>query len=369
MNNKNFEIYFDCGFSMIRAGAFNKENQDETFYTESEFFFDKANIDEEIKKIIIFLEKKTNEYVNDVNLMLDSSEMLSVNLSISKKLDGSKLRQEDVQFLIQEAKQEILKNYSEHNIIHIIMNNYKINNIEYSYLPSEIECNFISLDIFFICLPNKIVEYFKSLFYRFDISINQIVCSSYAKTINYKDNFSLDEKIIFIDIGFNRTSLISYVNHRIVSLNALPIGGNYITKDISKLLKIDLEIAENLKLNFDKRENFLEKNNLSQEMLQKIILARIEEILELCVKSIKLKFISSDSYKIVLMGNGLKISDIENKNNFFSANNVHYLHETPQDICLAGFKLGMGLNNQEVITIPNKLIKQGFFEKLFHFFK
>jgi cell division protein FtsA len=29
----------------------------------------------------------------------------------------------------------------------------------------------------------------------------------------------------------------------------------------------------------------------------------------------------------------------------------------------------MGLNKQEVVVIPKKQIKQGFFEKLFHFFK
>ena len=37
MNNRNFQTYFDCGFSKIRAGTFNEENPKEVFYTESEF--------------------------------------------------------------------------------------------------------------------------------------------------------------------------------------------------------------------------------------------------------------------------------------------------------------------------------------------
>ena len=45
----------------------------------------------------------------------------------------------------------------------------------------------------------------------------------------------------FIDVGFNKTSITSYVNNKIISLSVLPIGGNHITKDISKVLKIDLE--------------------------------------------------------------------------------------------------------------------------------
>ena len=48
--------------------------------------------------------------------MIDSSEMLSIGISLSKKFDGSKLKKEDVQFLIQDAKQQILRNYLDKNI-------------------------------------------------------------------------------------------------------------------------------------------------------------------------------------------------------------------------------------------------------------
>ena len=37
MNNKNFEVYFDCGSSKIRAGAFNKNNL-KNFYMKVIFF-------------------------------------------------------------------------------------------------------------------------------------------------------------------------------------------------------------------------------------------------------------------------------------------------------------------------------------------
>ena len=87
MNNKNFETYIDCGFSKIRAGAFNKSNSDEAFYIESNFFFDHSDIVVEIQKIITLLEKNTNEFIDDVNLMIDSPKMLSIGISVSKKFD------------------------------------------------------------------------------------------------------------------------------------------------------------------------------------------------------------------------------------------------------------------------------------------
>ena len=369
MINKKFQVYFDCGFSKIRAGAFNKDNPDETFFIESKIFFDHSDIDLEIQKIITFLEKKTGHYIDDVNLMIDSSKMMSIGISVAKKLEGPRLKKEDIQFIIQEAKQQISKNHRNKNIVHIIVNNYKINNIDYSYLPNEIECNLISLDILFICLPNEIVVFLKKTFLKSDISINQIFCSSYAKAINCKDNLALTKDVSFIDVGFNKTSIICFSQNKIVSIDVLPIGGNHITKDISQILKIEAEQAENIKINFSKNINSLSENFFSVELLQKIVFARTEEILELSAKSIKLNLPTLNQLKMILMGEGSKILDNEHKDKIAFSNDIDFLEETTQDICHSGLKLSMGLNKHEVIVIPKKQIKQGFFEKLFHFFK
>ena len=288
MSDKNFQTFFDCGFSKVRAGTFNRNNNKESFFADSEFFTDRSNLELEIQKIITSLEKDSNEYIDNVSLMIDSPKMLSVGISLSKKLDGLKLKKSNIQFLVQEAKQQILKYYINHNIAHIIINNYKIDDVDYSYLPDEIECHFISLDIIFICLPSDLVLYFKKIFSNSNISVNQIICSSYAKSINYKDNLNLNGHLSFIDIGFNKTSVISYFNNKILSLDVLPVGGNYITKDISKVLNIDLEKSEQIKLNFDKNYRDLNDKDLPIETLQKIIFYRIDEILELCLKSLEI---------------------------------------------------------------------------------
>ena len=352
MSNKNYEIYFDCGSSKIRAAAFNKNDLKNSFHYEGDFFFDEIRIKQEIQKIVSLLEKKNKEYLEEINLMIDSPDMLSVGISISRKLDGSKLKKEDIQFLVQDANQQILKNYINHNVTHVIIKNYKIDNINYDFLPDNLNCNSISIDIFFICISKKTIEYFKTQFLELDISINQIFCSSYAKSLNYKDNFPLIKEISFIDIGFNKTSITCYDNNKIIFLGVLPIGGNHITKDISKILKIDLHEAEKIKLYFDKDQNFLNDKGISLDLIQKIIFARIEEILELSSKYIELnlKIAEDGKRKMVLT-------------------DVDLLEETVQDIFGGAVNLYNGINKQEVVLIPKKPIKEGFFEKLFHLFK
>ena len=171
MNNKNFNVCFDLGSSKIRAAAFNISDIKNSFYLESfcnsnfnTKNSDYLNLESEIEKITLNLEKKTNEYLDSINLMIDTPEMFSVSLSLSKNFDNVKLKKEDVQFLIQDAKQQISKNYPDYNIMHIIIKNYKINNENFDFLSTEIDCNILSIDIIFICIPKKIIGDLKKIF-------------------------------------------------------------------------------------------------------------------------------------------------------------------------------------------------------------
>ncbi len=367
MSNRNFEVYFDFGASKIRATAINVNEPTKKFCYESNDFSDYLKSEKEIEKIISNIEKDTNEYLDSINLMVDNSKMLSINLSLSKNFDGSKLKKEDIQFLVQDAKQQVLRNYLNQNIIHVIIKNYRINNTNYTFLPSNIICNTLSVDIIFICLPKTIIEDLNFFFYKFDISINQIFCSSYVKSLSYKDNFTSIENLSFIDIGFNKTSIICYKNNEVCFFEVIPIGSNNITKDLSKVLNIDLTEAENIKLCLSKNENIVIKKKLSLELIQKIVISRVEEILELCMKSINLEqFVE---LKIILIGGGSRIIDNQFKKKISFLDKVDLLEETTEDICGAALKLSQGLNKQEVIMVAKRQIKEGFFEKLFHFFR
>ena len=44
MTSNDYKIYFDCGHSRLRAGAFNKHDANNPFFTESLFFSDQEKI-------------------------------------------------------------------------------------------------------------------------------------------------------------------------------------------------------------------------------------------------------------------------------------------------------------------------------------
>ena len=92
-------------------------------------------------------------------------------------------------------------------------------------------------------------------------------------------SFKNEKNLIFLDIGFQRSSAWFFINDKLNNLSSVPIGGNNITKDISKILKLSINYSENLKINFNKQifdtyktgKNSLDNLNLYKEIFEKNI--------------------------------------------------------------------------------------------------
>ena len=116
------------------------------------------------------------------------------------------------------------------------------------------KCNKITLDILFICIPLKKIEYFQKLFSNNHININKILSSSYSKTFYLINNSSIDyEDKIFIDLGFKKTAVLFYNKNILKYFDIIPVGSNHINKDLIKILNIDYASSEIIKKIFIKK--------------------------------------------------------------------------------------------------------------------
>ena len=189
MSKKNFDIYIDLNTKKISIAAFKKFDSQNIFFKEydceSDLNKDKLNFEnvkKTIEKNIFEIEKKTGEFLEDIYLMVETPESISINLSLIKNNEGKKIEKKNVQYLIQDAKQQILRNYHSKKIIHIIITNYLIDNTSYNYLPLNLNCNRFSIDIKFICFPKIIVKKLEQLFNNHHLLINNIICTKYVRS-------------------------------------------------------------------------------------------------------------------------------------------------------------------------------------------
>ena len=114
------------------------------------------------------------------------------------------------------------------------------------------------------------------------------------------------------------------------------------------------------------------KKNISVELLKKVILARIEEIIELALKDINIvnDFKISSNSILLLTGDGSKIF---NKNSFhlddkYNFKEISFYEESNLEICNSGLKFFKDSNNERIEMTSKVLKKEGFFEKFFKLF-
>jgi len=197
MSEKENDVYFSLNQKELSTAVFKKSDYSSIFFDVENININSLNeftnfekLEKPIEKNIRKIEKNIKSFITNIYLMIDTNETISIYISLMKKLDDKKIQQKDIKYLIQDAKLQILKAYPEKDIIHIIVKKYAVNDLDYNYAPIDINCNKISIDIQFICFSKNLIKKIEILFNNFQISVDRIICSKYAKSFLNNENQS-----------------------------------------------------------------------------------------------------------------------------------------------------------------------------------
>ena len=146
--------------------------------------------------------------------------------------------------------------------------------------------------------PSTILHNLRKTVERAGISVENIIITPLAMAKSVLNEGEREFGATVIDLGGGQTTVASMRAQELQYTNIYPEGGEYVTKDISKVLKTSMQIAEALKFNFGQAN--LEEASLSETVqvdvvgsdipisvseryLSEIISARVRHILD-CVK-------------------------------------------------------------------------------------
>lgn len=150
----------------------------------TELKFDK--LDQFLDSNIFKIEKKLNNFIKDMYVILDSNEFHSIKLSIKKNNNGNLINSEALIHSLSDLKNLCQSNLQNEKVIHFLIEKYVIDNKFYTTLPENINCNIFSLDTEFICLSKNLIENIEKILKKYHISLNQILSASYVE--KFKDN-------------------------------------------------------------------------------------------------------------------------------------------------------------------------------------
>ena len=342
--------------------------------------FDIKNSNEIIKDLIKSAEKKIKNHIKDINLMIDTPDMFSIDISIKKNFDGKKYSKNDINSLLNEAKSLVQKNYINKKIVHMIVKKFIFDDQEFFEVPNkDFNYNSLIIELKFICFADQVWKKLQDSFGNNHLNIDNLYCSSYVRSSSYNSLFNDFNKKVILDIGYGKSSITVFEDTRILYFNILPVGGRHITNDISILLKISQIDAEILKkslnqseITFENKINKIKKLE-SSDLSNQVIFARVDEIIKLNLADeyFNTFFQDKDSCILIFIGEGSKILNknsiyLEEKFDFFSE--ISFFEENATLICDSGFSFNYLRKSQEVSFLPKIHKNKGFFEKFFNFF-
>ena len=350
-----------------------------------------------IRSCISSAEKRASILLKKINVVIEQTEFLCTKFSKDRKINGSKIHEGDIEFLLKEAKKQVVLNDSKQSIIHIFNHNYIVDGKEFIEEPIDVYADYLSHEMTFITMPKNNIKNIYQAFIDCDIEVERFISCTFALAAKLLNNNELQYGSTLIDVGFEKTSLGLFKNSAIVHSITFPIGANHITKDIAKVCSLSLEesdaIKNNVDLSFQENTMLFNKKGylidtyfinstyrkISQSLILNVVKARLDEIFKIIKKQIDLLGLNSTSgAKIFLVGGGSNLYNLEQYcSNLFetdvkkleSINNGSDADEINENFnsCLGALKIIKDGWETEAIPAPanNNVGKMSFFAKIF----
>ena len=175
-------------FEGVNKKIFNKEilidQYDKSFNLNS-------SIDKFLEENIIQVEKKIENFINEINLIISDQNFSLVQASVKKNGKGDKIIKKDLSYMLFDLKQQIKENNPNKTITHMRINNFLIDKKKFLSIDDDFECSELCLHVDFICLPDKIINNLSKKINKYQIRIDKIFSADYLR--RYYNDFGDNE--------------------------------------------------------------------------------------------------------------------------------------------------------------------------------
>ena len=269
-------------------------------------------IKKRLKKTLNEIEKKNSTIFHKVIVILSYYNSNNISISSSKNMLGSKINSDDVTFLINKLKTNILKNEKNKDIIHIFNTNFILDFKEVESIPINSTAEFYGHSLSFFLIDSDEKKRINILCNSCNLDLERIILKNFVRGINLINTLFGKKKIIDIKINSENIQLSFFENTAFKYSESFNFGSDIIYKDVAKVCKLSLINSQNLikdtnfndikKKSSNIEEKYFDHNNLknrqiSLQHVEDIINARISEICDILLKkNINLSFANKNVF-------------------------------------------------------------------------
>ena len=286
-------------------------------------FFNSEETIKLLKENIEIIEKKINYIFREVTVILDVYNYFCLNLSGSKKLNGSQVLKENISYILNSLKLTILDFEKEKTILHIFNSKSILDGNKIDTLPIGLFGDFYIHELSFFLMNNNDLKNIKQVFNKNNLKVSKIILKDFCEGAQLINQYK-EESFFKIKIDKDNSNICFFDQSSFRFSESFEFGTEIIFKDIEKICSIKKETILNFLSEFLKgdalfeQNEFLEKKYFNNDKYRKIrkklifdvAKARIEEIMDIILKkNINIRLFTKDYPKIYIVINDEIVSD------------------------------------------------------------
>ena len=281
-----------------------------------------------ITNVVAEAERMAGLNIDRLLIGMSGSQVISSRKEVGVKISSDIVRASDIVNLANTVRAEFKKNNRE--VIHLIPLQYRIDDHAPVENPRYMTGNKLFAKFHIVSSSRNAVRNIENCLKGCQLSVNNYIVEPYASTLSCLTENETNLGTLLIDIGGSSTSSSIVLNGKLFYVGNSVLGGIHVTKDISTILNISFDEAEQIKnLNssllispIEEKEiirlNNSDKNddpNDGPEMiritrleLRDIIKSRLEEIFESVKSNLKKSGIPESIISNIVLTGGVTLS-------------------------------------------------------------
>ena len=207
--------------------------------------------------------------------------------------------------------------------IHTLPISYKIDEKKIVSDPIGHKAQMLTVKWHVISISKNQLKDIHDLLDASDLQMKQCVLASYASSLAAINEMESSLGVICLDINYYKTEVTIIIDDQLVFFDSSDVGLKYVNNDLQSILNVSDEDSNKLRIKWS-NDNSSKNLDESDIRIKQIISSRLEEIIELALKKLKIsKYYDLANSHVVLTGEGAKHAYIiDLATNIFKTKNI-----------------------------------------------
>ena len=157
---------------------------------------------------IFQIEKLTGIFVENIILIIEYNKNFTVKLGSKKKNSENRINKKSLENTLVELKNLVNENYQDKTVMHILLENYLVEEKKYATYQEDIKNDHLCLEVSFITLSNNIALEFNKVLQKYQIEITKYLDGNYIKNFFIESDLELSVKAYKLCNGYNSNEVL-----------------------------------------------------------------------------------------------------------------------------------------------------------------